>query len=68
VADPRRIQVDRDKGVLNDECIKLYPRKAISVRDGKARIGPAKRDLDGICIPAWRSGTADPAPRPLTAR
>jgi len=56
VGDPRRIQVGRDKCLLSGECIRLCPRKAISVRDGKAWIDPAKCDLDGICIPACPNG------------
>jgi ferredoxin len=51
-----KILVDRDKCNGSGECVKICPRKAISLNDGIAMVDDSKCDFDGICIPACPHG------------
>ncbi len=46
-----RIVIDKERCCASGECIKICPKKAITIVDGVAVIDDAKCDLDGICIP-----------------
>ncbi len=52
----QQVVVDPETCVLSGECFKVCPRKAISIKAGKAWIDPEKCDLDGVCIPACPKG------------
>jgi MinD superfamily P-loop ATPase len=47
-----RVVVDSDKCGMSGECLKICPRDAIVVRDGKAFIITEMCDFDGLCIAA----------------
>jgi Fe-S-cluster-containing hydrogenase component 2 len=47
-----RIEVNPAKCRASGECVKICPRDAIAIKDGKAVIDQAKCDQDGLCIPA----------------
>jgi len=56
-----KIIIDQEKCRGSLECIKICPRKAITLVGGKAVIDHAKCDGDGICIPACPNGAIQPA-------
>ena len=51
-----KVVINQDTCKSSGECIKVCPKKAISVKDGKTSIDYEKCDLDGICIPACPEG------------
>ena len=47
-----KIVIDYDKCTGSGECLKICPRKAFSLVEGKAFLDEEKCDQDGLCIPA----------------
>lgn len=47
-----RIEVNPAKCAASGECVKVCPKYAIAIIDGKAIIDQAKCDQDGLCISA----------------
>jgi MinD superfamily P-loop ATPase len=51
-----RIVVITEKCKMSGECLRVCPRDAIIVRDGKAFILREMCDFDGLCISACPNG------------
>ena len=47
-----KIVINYDRCKASDECTKVCPQRAISIKSGKAVIDYDKCDSDGICVPA----------------
>jgi len=46
------LYVDHDICRGHARCVKVCPRKALTMKEGKAVVDLAECDLDGTCIPA----------------
>ncbi|PLX40120.1 MAG: ferredoxin [Deltaproteobacteria bacterium] len=54
-----KIIVDPEKCTGSGECVRICPRKAITLEDGLAVVDHDICDLDGICIPACPNRAID---------